>query len=476
MPAEALLPETRCPECGYIHGDAAAPSGLLPPAMQRARRRIPRCITLIAVLAFAGYLVITARAAPLVTGPVMPMYAEPLISYADLVAIARGEPVAGPGLLTRLQRSLAPIPRPDPGRRLIEARFDDAFPQATVPERRTRTYGWPAPWLTIHTFRTYENPILRTGLKKAVTDSTAVAPPATRTQMPFLDALRIPRNPRFAWFGDVIRYQPPPEETDGIPTVYSFLLSAILSSMGVLVAIWWAASLAARLLKRRARLARIIPALITAAGAITMLAAGIGGAQPLPTPHLHGSGFMPSPTHASPREGFTRLSIDQDAFLALTSPPGDRTLAQLILDEVPQPPGPPESSFLVIVCDPESQISSGSSLTLSTGYRLFTLTRASYARRPGVPGDSPLQRRAVAPIRYSARLLSISYSPAGDPPVAYAAHADVPRLAVVVAFIWLLHRLVRWMIMLIQRAQLRSRARHRLCPVCRYPLPITSPS
>lgn len=467
-----------CPECGYrVDGPPHAPT----PAMRRARALIPRRLLVLVLLAIAIAMGFTSSMSSSTTGVGVPRFVEPLITYADLQAVARGESPSGPGLLERFRHTLGEDPQVRPGRRLIEVAIDRSVPQATFPDRRTRSLGWPASWVTIRTYRSYDDPLHRSGLRKSVTVFGTRPPPPSRSSPPFIDPLYVPAGPRFAWFGDILRYQPPPEATEGIPTTWDINFIGLFATVGVFVAAWCGAALVVRLLARiwpkATRLRRAVPAAVMAVVAGLIAASVMLTPEPRPTPFL----YLPSPASAPAgggstfHAGFSRLSLDENQLRSLSGPGGDAELARSILDAIPPPPDRPETWFLAAVGEPVSTVGSGKTMLLSPRFLFAYLGRHAYVLRPGTPAGEPLVPRDPFSVRLAGPTLNLSYTAAGPPPVKYFAGFNLSSLFSLFVLLWLLFQTTRLSIALSQNRRLRRRARLRLCANCGYPTPTPGP-
>lgn len=468
-----------CPECGYrVDGPLHAPT----PAMRRARAVIPRRLVVLVLLAIATAIGLTSSMSSSTAGVGVPRFVEPLITYADLQALGRGESPSGPGLLDRFMYTLGPNPQVVPGRRLIEVTIGRSVPQATFPDRRTRSLGWPASWVTVRTYRSYDDPLHRLGLRKSVTVFGTPPPPPSRHSPPFIDPLHVPAGPRFAWFGDVLRYQPPPEATAGIPTTWDINFIGLFATVGVFVASWYGAAmvvgLLARIWPRAMRLRRAMPAAMMAVVAGLFAASVMLTPEPRPAPFLYlaSPAAAPAGGNSTFHAGFSRLSLDEDQLRELSGRDGDAELARSILEAVPPPPDRPEAWFLAAVSEPVSTIGSGKTVLLSPRFMFAYVGRLAYVLRRGAPAGESLVPREPFSVRLAGPYLNLSYTATRPQPVRYFAGFNLSSLFCLFVLLWLLFQTTQLTIAFLQSSRLRRRARLRLCAKCGYPIPTAEPS
>lgn len=453
--------------------------------MLRARRRFPRYIVGLLVLACliaAGLRASTSTSSSNIGSTWL---VDPPITYAEVRARAEassGQPASPPSqssLVELVNRSIQLPPGKPPGRRLVEMAWTTQLGPVRTRES-LRSIGWPMPWVSIRRYYAYTDPYFMTGLKRSVTDPSLRPLPPNRHALPFEnDVRRVPPYPRFEWFGDMVRYQLPPEATGGQPLIASIHFITIVGTLGLLVAVWCLAALLIRFIRRAVRqprhprtlrLARFIP-LIAAllAGILIIALAWLGSASRFPPVPYSSVTRIPG---AAP--GAARLSFDTDQLAALRGPEADRALAAAIIAQIPPPQDEPkDDSILVVGWYPEFHSSKLSVTRFDLGpfLPIAWAYRTTYVTNPAVTDPQPFRYHRGPAVSIVARMGLLRYSSGRPAEPTYMLLLDLAHTGAVVMFIWLMWLVARAAIIISQRTHLRRRARHGLCLNCRYPLP-----
>ena len=216
-----------CPECGWTGGKAPHRK------LWHWTRSGPIALAAGAFVALVMWLMLTAGTAKVSSGSMVPRFATPGFTEAQIKAIADGTSSDGELAQEVLKAALASVYWRDVERYGVAVAFLDTKGQRSSSIRR----GWPIPWMWISTSDSYDDLLRRSGRKIAVTDPTA--PPVGRWAMPS-NPLLIPVRPTFEWHGFIVTYHPPPEKTAGSYVsgrIYPALL--LLIPLATCVVLWY---------------------------------------------------------------------------------------------------------------------------------------------------------------------------------------------------------------------------------------------
>lgn len=454
--------------------------------MLRARRRIPRFIATVTVVAILTVLLLRATTTGTAagSGSGSEHLVDPLITYTQLrdhaAALASSTPhaslpIADPPLVERVTRSLVIPPGRPPGRNFIDMMWTVKL---GVPRSRVeqRSIGWPGPWIDIRRYYNYTDPFFRTGLRPSVTDPALTPLTPSRFGPPFYDTRRVPSYPRFQWFEDLVRYQLPPEAASGCPVISDIWFVHIVATAGILIAAWYIASAFAgarrAILRSPASRRRLIPLAFTllVVSAITTRVGGTSDARFEPMTYFNSGGNL------GLGPGSACLSFDVEQLSALHGPEGDRILAAAILDQIPPcQDEPKDDAVLAVGWRPAYRAAQRSSVQLGFGPALpfVWANRATFEPNSAAVDAGPfLYKRGLSiSTSFAGRGVVFRYSSGRPDLPTYTLAFDLARTAALITVVWFLWFLSRSIIILTQRAQLRRRASRNLCLQCRYPRP-----